>query len=148
MRYFFLVLCLNCANLHVPCCNWLRINTIYIYSHERFRTDNFLPICLPWKNVNTKTVSLYINSSANINFERNGLIRFAHFENSLEVQPSQRMKYRDMLFPFGCQHTLGDVCGPTYMSYFRWLTDRTGYFTSIINPVLWMAYVSIKDFYA
>ena len=27
---FFLVLCLNCANLHVPCCNWLRINTIYI----------------------------------------------------------------------------------------------------------------------
>ena len=28
--FFFLVLCLNCANLHVPCCNWLRINTIYI----------------------------------------------------------------------------------------------------------------------
>ena len=25
---FSLVLCLNCANLHVPCCNWLRINTI------------------------------------------------------------------------------------------------------------------------
>ena len=29
-EYFFLVLCLNCANLHVPCCNWLPINTIYI----------------------------------------------------------------------------------------------------------------------
>ena len=29
-EYFFLVLCLNCANLHVPCWNWLRINTIYI----------------------------------------------------------------------------------------------------------------------
>ena len=29
-EFFSLVLCLNCANLHVPCCNWLRINTIYI----------------------------------------------------------------------------------------------------------------------
>ena len=28
--FYSLVLCLNCANLHVPCCNWLRINTIYI----------------------------------------------------------------------------------------------------------------------
>ena len=26
---FSLVLCLNCANLHVPCCNWLRINALY-----------------------------------------------------------------------------------------------------------------------
>ena len=28
-EFISLVLCLNCANMHVPCCNWLRINTIY-----------------------------------------------------------------------------------------------------------------------
>ena len=28
--FFFLLLCLNCANLHEPCCNWLQINTMHI----------------------------------------------------------------------------------------------------------------------
>ena len=31
-EFFCLVLCINCANLHVPCYNWFRINTRYIFS--------------------------------------------------------------------------------------------------------------------
>ena len=40
--FFPLVLCLNCANLYVPCCNWLRINNIYIYIYTYISWGYFL----------------------------------------------------------------------------------------------------------